>query len=74
MVALIRVSLDKPKPKQRIRQMEKEYWMAYGVKRQWDIDDVISEFDGNLNLTLKDLARKSGYTISELKEILNPKS
>ena len=54
--------------------MEKEYGMAYGVKRQWDIDDVISEFDGNLNLTLKDLARKSGYTISELKEILNPKS
>ncbi len=48
--------------------------MAYGLKRKWDIDDVISEYDGNLNLTLTDLARKSGYTIPELKEILNPKS
>jgi hypothetical protein len=44
--------------------------IQYGVKRKWDIDDVIYTFDQNLNMTLAELSSLSGWTIVELKEVL----
>ena len=44
--------------------------IQYGVKRKWDIDDVIYTFDQNFNMTLAELSSLSGWTIVELKEVL----
>ena len=45
--------------------------IKYGAKRKWDIDDVIYTYDQNLNLTLDELSKLSGWTVEELKEYLN---
>lgn len=44
--------------------------IQYGVKRRWDIDDVIYTYDQCLNMTLSELSSLSGWTIAELKEVL----
>ena len=47
------------------------YQAGVGIKRlPWDKSDVIAEFDSNLNLTLQQLSRMSGWTVNELKELL----
>lgn len=33
-------------------------------------DEIIEMFDTNLNMTLKELSRRSGRTIAELKKLL----
>lgn len=40
-----------------------------GAKRRWDKCDVIAEYDGDLNMTLAELSRKSLWTIAELKAL-----
>ena len=45
--------------------------IQYGAKRKWDIDDVIYTYDQNLNMTLDELSKLSGWTVAELKEYLN---
>jgi uncharacterized protein YbgA (DUF1722 family) len=53
------------------RQMEyKEHGAGCGLQRKWDIDDVISEYDQNWDITLQELARCSGWTVKELKKLL----
>jgi len=42
----------------------------YGSIRKWQIDDVICTFDQNLNMTLQELSKISGWTIKELKDVL----
>mgnify|MGYP000863630843 FL=1 len=44
--------------------------LYYGVKRKWDNDDVIDAFNQNLNLTLCELSRRSGWTVKEIKDLL----
>ena len=44
--------------------------IQYGAKRKWDIDDVIYTYDQNLNMTLEELSKLSGWTVTELKEYL----
>lgn len=41
-----------------------------GILRRWEIEDVIAEYDNNLNLTLKELSQRSRWDISELKKLL----
>lgn len=53
--------------KRRENKMSKLY---YGVKRKWDNDDVIDAFNQNLNLTLSELSRRSGWTVKEIKDLL----
>mgnify|MGYP000952875066 CR=1 FL=1 len=50
-----------------LNKMSKLY---YGVKRKWDNDDVIDAFNQNLNLTLSELSRRSGWTVKEIKDLL----
>ena len=61
------MALDNSKPKQKENKMNELY---YGVKRRWDNDDVINAFDTNLNLTLSELSRRSGWTVKEIKDLL----
>lgn len=50
---------------------ETPHLAGVGLKRlPWDKSDVIAEFDSNLNLTLAQLSRMSGWSIKELKELL----
>jgi hypothetical protein len=50
---------------------ETPYLAGVGIKRlPWDKSDVIAEYDSNLNLTLAQLSRMSGWTIEELKQLL----
>ena len=47
------------------------YQAGVGIKRlPWDKSDVIAEYDSNLNLTLAQLSRMSGWSIKELKQLL----
>jgi len=49
------------------------YLAGVGTKRlPWDKSDVIAEYDSNLNLTLAQLSRMSGWSIQELKTLLGP--
>ena len=43
--------------------------LVWVQSRKWDKDDIISEFDST-NITLSELSRKSGWTITELKSVL----
>jgi hypothetical protein len=49
---------------------ETPYLAAFGLRKRWDKSDVIAEYDSNLNLTLQQLSRMSGWDIKELKELL----
>jgi len=50
---------------------ETPHLAGVGLKRlPWDKSDVIAEFDSNLNLTLAQLSRMSGWTVQELKQLL----
>jgi len=51
---------------------ETPYLAGVGFKGRWDESDVIAEYDSNWNLTLAQLSRMSGWTLSELKELLGP--
>ena len=44
--------------------------IGYGMKRKWDVDDIIYTFDHKPNMTLAELSRLSGWTVSELMEVL----
>jgi len=46
------------------------YLAGCGFPKRWDKADVIAEYDSDLNLTLSELSRKSGWTIDELKAVL----
>lgn len=45
------------------------YLAGCGFRTRWDKANVIAEYDSNLNLTLAELSRKSGWTIDELKAV-----
>lgn len=50
-----------------------EHGAACGIKKRWDIEDVVAEFDPNWNPkfeTLAELSRASMWSITELKELL----
>ena len=47
-----------------------EFGAACGIKKRWEIEDVIAEFDSNWNITLAELSRMSMWDIEELKELL----
>ena len=47
-----------------------EHGAACGIKKRWEVEDVIAEFDSNWNITLAELSRISMWTITELKELL----
>lgn len=47
-----------------------EHGWAIGVKRKWDIEDVVQEYDSNLNITLTQLAKKSGWDYHDLIKLL----
>jgi len=47
-----------------------EHGAGCGLQRKWDIDDVISEYDQNWDITLQELAKCSGWTVKELKKLL----
>jgi len=51
---------------------ETPHLAGVGVKGRWDKSDVIAEYDSNWNLTLQQLSNMSGWTLSELKELLGP--
>jgi hypothetical protein len=51
---------------------ETPYLAGVGLKGRWDKSDVIAEYDSDWNITLSQLARRSGWTIAELKELLGP--
>jgi len=40
------------------------------IKRKWQSDDVIEEFDSNWSITMVELSKRSGWTIAELKSLL----
>lgn len=50
--------------------MNTPFKAACGVKRRWDADDVIAEYDSNLNITLARLSQISLWDIEELKDLL----
>ena len=63
-------------PRAQLRRIKQDLYrrysmIQYGAKRKWDIDDVIYTFDQNLNMTLAELSSLSGWTVAELKEVLN---
>ncbi len=37
---------------------------------KWKSDDVIAEFDSNWAITMEELAKRSGWTVAELKSLL----
>ena len=47
-----------------------KFGAACGIKKRWEIEDVIAEFDSNWNITLAELSRMSMWDIEELKELL----
>lgn len=49
---------------------ETPHLAGVGFKGRWDKADVIAEYDSNWNITLSQLARRSGWTVEELKELL----
>ena len=44
--------------------------LAYGVPKVWDVDDIIDTYDSSPNLTLKELSRRSGWSVRELLSLL----
>ena len=40
------------------------------IKRKWQSEDVIEEFDSNWSITIAELAKRSGWTVAELKSLL----
>ena len=40
------------------------------IKRKWQSEDVIEEFDSNWSITIAELAKRSGWNIAELKSLL----
>ena len=59
--------------KERAERMERvntETGAGCGSKGRWDASDVIAEYDGNLNLTLSELSRKSKWPVGELTVLL----
>ncbi len=40
------------------------------MENKWHKDAVIEEFDTNWSLTMAELSRMSGWTVSELKKLL----
>jgi hypothetical protein len=50
--------------------IEKRKDLEYGVPKVWDVDDIIDTYDSSPNLTLKELSRRSGWSVRELLSLL----
>jgi len=50
--------------------IEKQEDIAYGVPKVWDVDDIIDIYDTSPDLTLKELSKRSGWTVRELLSLL----
>jgi len=50
--------------------IQKRKDLEYGVPKVWDVDDIIDTYDSSPNLTLKELSRRSGWSVRELLSLL----
>ena len=50
--------------------IEKRKDLEYGVPKVWDVDDIIDTYDSSPDLTLKELSRRSGWSVGELLSLL----
>ena len=50
--------------------IQKRKDLEYGVPKVWDVDDIIDTYDSSPNLTLKELSRRSGWSVGELLSLL----
>ena len=50
--------------------IEKRKDLEYGVPKVWDVDDIIDTYDSSPDLTLKELSRRSGWSVRELLSLL----
>ena len=50
--------------------IQKRKDLEYGVPKVWDVDDIIDTYDSSPDLTLKELSRRSGWSVGELLSLL----
>lgn len=50
--------------------IEKQEDLAHGVPKVWDVDDIVDTYDSSPDLTLKELSRRSGWSVGELLSLL----
>lgn len=50
--------------------IEKQKDLTYGVPKVWDVDDIVDTYDSSPDLTLKELSRRSGWSVGELLSLL----
>jgi len=50
--------------------IQKRKDLEYGVPKVWDVDDIIDTYDSSPDLTLKELSRRSGWSVRELLSLL----
>ena len=56
---------------QNIRTLiEKQKDLTYGVPKIWDVDEIVDTYDSSPDLTLKELSRRSGWSVGELLSLL----
>ncbi len=65
-----RTLIEKVPLKLTLSMMAKQEDLAYGVPKVWDVDDIIDTYDSSPDLTLKELSRRSGWSVGELLSLL----
>ena len=65
-----RTLIEKVPLKLTLSMMAKQEDLSYGVPKVWDVDDIIDTYDSSPDLTLKELSRRSGWSVGELLSLL----
>ena len=65
-----RTLIEKVPLKLTLSMMAKQEDLAHGVPKVWDAYEIVTTYDSSPDLTLKELSRRSGWSVGELLSLL----